>query len=72
MREKGATIRACPHCHQRTPIYRSKYTTAGEPLTFTVCLWCDGLIEYPRANSPQKPYTPQHITPKASSDQTDS
>jgi hypothetical protein len=72
MRNRGAVVRSCPHCCQRTPVYHSKYTSVGEPLTFTVCLWCDGLIEYQRANSPQKPYTPRHSTRKPRSDWADS
>lgn len=46
MRDRGAELMACPHCGDDTPVYRSAYDSAGTPLSFTVCLWCEGLIEY--------------------------
>ncbi|WP_435196402.1 hypothetical protein [Natronomonas sp. EA1] len=53
----GAEIMACPHCGDGTPIYRSAYDSGGTPLSFTVCLWCEGFIEYsPTLGRPHEPY----------------
>lgn len=57
MCENGARIAPCPHCGNDTPVYRSSYDSKGEPLSFSVCVWCDGLIEQrPDALAPHSPY----------------
>jgi len=57
MRERGATVQPCPHCGNDTPVYRSAENDAGEPTSFSVCLWCEGLIEYGSiALAPHHPY----------------
>jgi hypothetical protein len=58
MLEHGAEVEPCPHCGDETPVYRSSYDRWLDPVTFSVCLWCDGLIEYDdRAVSPRPPFT---------------
>lgn len=53
----GAEVLSCPHCDHETPVYRSDYDSTGAPLSFSVCLWCDGLIEYGGATmDPHEPY----------------
>ncbi|MDY6817184.1 MAG: hypothetical protein SVG88_00875 [Halobacteriales archaeon] len=62
MRQAGATIRQCPHCQEPTPVFESEYDTDDDPITFTVCLWCDGLIEYrPDVSQPYPPYASQEL-----------
>lgn len=57
MLERGATIKVCPHCEQETPVYRSEYNDQGDPVTFTVCLWCGGFMELSGLSSrPHPPY----------------
>lgn len=53
----GAELRPCPHCAAETPVYRTTYDSSGNPVSFTVCLWCAGLIEYSGAvGHPHDPY----------------
>ncbi|ADB63351.1 hypothetical protein Htur_4550 (plasmid) [Haloterrigena turkmenica DSM 5511] len=57
MLDRGAELLSCPHCHEETPIFRSSYDSLGNPLSFSVCLWCDGLVEYSDGVSqPHAPY----------------
>lgn len=57
MQADGAAVLACPHCECATPVYQSDYNARGEPVSFTVCLWCKQCIEYNDAvGEPQKPY----------------
>jgi hypothetical protein len=57
MLAEGAELLACPHCETDTPIYRSAYDSAGDPVSFSVCLWCGGLIEYSDLSGrPHEPY----------------
>jgi hypothetical protein len=57
MRDHGATLLPCPHCGNETPVYHSSYDTAGNPIDFSVCLWCEGLIEYSgMTTDPHEPY----------------
>jgi len=46
MRERGATVVQCPRCGNETPVYETSYDASGEPLSFSVCLWCSGYVEY--------------------------
>ena len=46
MREAGATVSPCPHCGRETPVYRSEYNRSGDPVSFSVCVWCRGFIEW--------------------------
>ena len=59
----GATPRQCPHCGVETPVYRSSYDRTGSPVSFSVCLWCDGFIELDDlSNEPREPYaTPTEL-----------
>ena len=57
MVEAGATPMRCPHCDAETPLYVTEYDAAGEPVSFTVCLWCDGFVEFDEAaDAPREPY----------------
>lgn len=57
MRSHGAEILSCPHCDRDTPVFRTEYSSTGTPISFSVCLWCDGVIEYgPGAARPHEPY----------------
>lgn len=57
MREAGATVELCPHCGKDTPVYPSSYGADGAPLSFSVCVWCEGIVEYgPDAATPHDPY----------------
>lgn len=57
MRENGAEILPCPHCGAETPVYQSDYGNDGWPMSFSVCLWCNGAIEYSELGSdPHEPY----------------
>lgn len=57
MLEEGAELLPCPHCETRTPVYTSTYDSAGEPVSFTVCPWCTGLIELREPKrDPHEPY----------------
>lgn len=47
MRDAGASVVACPLCSRDTPVYVTPYTPDGEPLLFSVCVWCGGHIEWP-------------------------
>ncbi|MFT4889506.1 MAG: hypothetical protein ACI9YT_000415 [Halobacteriales archaeon] len=64
MLENGASLEPCPHCGKDTPVYRSTYSSRGEPLSFSVCVWCESLIEYnTTALKPHHPFaTPAEIT----------
>lgn len=58
MCKHGAVPKPCPHCDRTTPVYRTANAVTGEPTAFSVCLWCDGLIEYGDAQErPREPYT---------------
>jgi hypothetical protein len=46
MRQRGAIVETCPHCEKDTPVFRTEYDSRGNPLSFVVCVWCDGFIEY--------------------------
>lgn len=46
MRDKGAVLMPCPHCEAKTYVYRSQYDETGMPISFSICLWCEGVIEY--------------------------
>lgn len=57
MRSAGAELLPCPHCDTETPIYRSTYDSTGDPISFSICLWCDGFIEYSDTiGRPHEPY----------------
>lgn len=57
MLNQGAELLPCPHCGRETPVFRSVYDSAGMPISFSVCLWCDGFIEYSGASlQPHEPY----------------
>lgn len=57
MREHGANVMACPHCGHDTPVFESEYDRARNPISFTVCLWCDGYIEWNGCSeTPHVPY----------------
>ena len=57
MLEHGAELLPCPHCETETPVFESTYDADGMPGSFSVCLWCDGLIEYdPAVARPHEPY----------------
>jgi len=57
MRENGATLHPCPHCERETPVFETQYGRDGRPVTFTVCLWCQGLIEYSELSTePHEPF----------------
>ena len=51
MRTRGAIVATCPHCHNDTPVFQTEYDLQGNPLSFSVCVWCEGYIEYDGANS---------------------
>lgn len=58
MRKHGAEVMACPHCGRGTPVFRSDYDRTGTPLSFTVCLWCEGYLEWNGyTGKAHKPYT---------------
>jgi len=46
MRAQGATIAPCPHCENDTPVFHTEYDSRGNRLSFSVCVWCEGYIEY--------------------------
>lgn len=46
MRAAGATVRPCPRCARRTPVYETRYGDGGEPTSFSVCLCCGAHVEY--------------------------
>lgn len=46
MRASGAVVATCPHCERDTPVFATEYDTHGDPLSFSVCVWCEGFIEY--------------------------
>ena len=46
MRARGAILATCPHCDHDTPVFRTEYDSHGHPLSFSVCVWCTGYIEY--------------------------
>ncbi|MFB6130559.1 MAG: hypothetical protein ABEJ28_07040 [Salinigranum sp.] len=53
----GATPMCCPHCGAETPVYESDYDESGDPVSFSVCLWCDGLVEFDaRTGEVHEPY----------------
>ena len=55
--DQGAELMVCPFCEEETPIFQSEYNTAGMPVSFSVCLWCEGVIEYSEgAVAPHEPY----------------
>ena len=57
MIEAGASPMPCPHCDAETPLYPSQYDGAGSPVSFTVCLWCEGFVEFDgEAQVPHEPY----------------
>lgn len=57
MRENGAEMLPCPHCREETPVYQSKYGSDGRPVSFSVCLWCYGMIEHSKLRTaPHEPY----------------
>lgn len=57
MRRNGAVIRSCPHCEEATPVYRTEYGSGGAPVSFSICLWCDGPIEFgDPSDQPHEPY----------------
>lgn len=57
MLSEGAELLPCPHCERKTPVYRSAYDATGDPISFSVCLWCMGLIEYSGVSRrPHEPY----------------
>ncbi|WP_225333624.1 hypothetical protein [Halomicrobium urmianum] len=57
MRENGATLHPCPHCERETPVFETEYDRDGRPVSFTVCLWCRGLIEYGELSAePHEPF----------------
>lgn len=64
------------YCDRDTAVSHSTYYTRGEPTSFSVCLWCGGLIEYSRlVRRPHEPYesartlrTQIHITTPSASD----
>lgn len=59
MRDAGAAVMACPHCGNDTPIYRSEYDADRRALSFSVCVWCEGYIEYD-GTTPRTPYATEH------------
>lgn len=57
MCENGAEILSCPHCGDETPVYQTEYASDGTPISFSVCLWCQGSIEYGElSDQPHEPY----------------
>lgn len=57
MRENGAEILSCPHCEDDTPVYQTEYGSDGTPVSFSVCIWCEGPIEYGElSEQPHEPY----------------
>lgn len=57
MLSAGAELLPCPHCGAETPVYHTTYDATGDPVSFSVCLWCEGLIEYSTAvGHPHHPY----------------
>lgn len=57
MLDHGATLMPCPHCEKETPVFQSAYNSAGLPISFSVCRWCDGIIEHSGATRhPHEPY----------------
>ena len=46
MRTQGALVASCPHCENDTPVFLTEYDSHGNPLSFSVCVWCEGYIEY--------------------------
>jgi hypothetical protein len=46
MRTQGAIVASCPHCGNDTPVFHTEYDSHGDPLSFSVCVWCAGYIEY--------------------------
>ncbi len=61
MLESGAELMPCPYCEKETPVFQSTYNSAGLPILFSVCLWCDGFIEFSGASlEPHEPYATAH------------
>lgn len=57
MVDNGAEHMVCPYCDAETPVFQSTYNSSGLPISFSVCLWCDGIIEYSGASlQPHEPY----------------
>lgn len=57
MRAQGAEVMPCPYCGHDTAVYQSDYDPTGDPISFSVCLWCEGFIEYSGATTrPHEPY----------------
>lgn len=53
----GAELMSCPYCEAKTPVFQSAYNSAGLPISFSLCLWCDGFLEYSGASlQPHEPY----------------
>jgi hypothetical protein len=72
MVEAGATPMRCPHCDAETPIYASEYDTAGNPVSFTVCLWCGGIVEFSEmTEAPHEPYATTGDLPMNRADRTE-
>lgn len=72
MVEAGATPMRCPHCDEETPLYASEYGGSGDPLTFTVCLWCEGFVEFDEeARTTHEPYAGGGDTPVSHADRTE-
>lgn len=57
MLDQGAELMPCPYCESETPVFRSAYNSTGMPISFSVCLWCEGILEYSGASRrPHEPY----------------
>lgn len=57
MDENGAELVSCPYCGNETYVYRSQYNDIEMPTVFSVCLWCDGIIESGKRNKyPSEPF----------------
>lgn len=50
MVNEGAALMSCPYCDEATPVFQSTYNSDGLPISFSVCLWCNGFIEYGRTS----------------------
>lgn len=58
MRMQGAVVATCPHCRNDTPVFHTEYNSYGTPLSFSVCVWCEGFIEYDGTTATaHEPYT---------------
>ena len=58
MRTQGAIVAPCPHCRNDTPVFETEYDSHGNPLSFSVCVWCEGYIEYDGLTATaHEPYT---------------